>query len=141
MLQKSVISVDMGGTKVLAAILNSEEGIVARVKNATDPDSSKEEYIDSLANIIKDVIKDSGVKKKDIEAVCLGVPGSVNPHTGVIVLAPNLGLKDFNIKEKLQKKVSIPVLIENDVNLGPDGKCREGHHLTDLVYALIFLVG
>ena len=121
MLQKSVLSLDMGGTKILTSIINSKEGIVARVKKATDPDSSETEYIDSIAGIIKDVINESGIREKNIEAVCLGVPGSVNPHTGVIGLAPNLGLKNFNIKEKLQEKVSFPVLVENDVNLGALG--------------------
>jgi glucokinase len=121
LLQKSVVSVDMGGTKVLASIINSKEGIVVRVKKATDPNSSKAEYVDSLSGIVKDVINEAGIKRKDIEAVCLGVPGSVNPHTGVIGLAPNLGLKDFNIKENLEEKVSIPILVENDVNLGALG--------------------
>jgi glucokinase len=121
LLQKSVVSVDMGGTKILASIINSKEGIVAKVKKATDPNSSKAEYIDSLAGIVNDVINEASIKEKHIEAVCLGVAGSVNPHTGVIGLAPNLGLKDFNIKEKLKEKVSIPVLIENDVNLGALG--------------------
>ncbi len=94
--------------RVLASIINSKEGIVASVKKATEPDSSKAEYVDSLSGIVKDVINEAGIKKKDIEAVCLGVPGSVNPQTGVIGLAPNLGLQDFNIKEKLQEKVSLP---------------------------------
>jgi glucokinase len=111
----------MGGTKVLAAVLNSKEGIVASVKKPTDPNSSESDYIGILSSIVKDVINESGIKKKNIEAICLGVPGSVNPHTGVIGLAPNLGLKNFNIKEKLQEKVSIPVLVENDVNLGALG--------------------
>jgi glucokinase len=111
----------MGGRKVLAAVLNSKEGIVASVKKPTDPNSSESDYIGILSSIVKDVINESGIKKKNIEAICLGVPGSVNPHTGVIGLAPNLGLKNFNIKEKLQEKVSIPVLVENDVNLGALG--------------------
>jgi len=121
LLQKSVVSVDMGGTKILASIINSKEGIVVRVKKATDPNSSKAEYVDFLSGIVKDVINEAGIKRKDIEAVCLGIPGSVNPHTGVIGLSPNLGLQDFNIKEKLKEKVSIPVLVENDVNLGALG--------------------
>ena len=118
---KSVISIDMGGTKVLASLINKEDGIVARVKKPTNPDASESEYIKTLTAIVKDVIRKSGIKAKNIEAVCLGVPGSVNPYTGVIGLAPNLGLKNFNIKEKLQAKITLPVLIENDVNLGALG--------------------
>ena len=111
----------MGGTKMLASIINKEEGIVARIKVPTNPESGGDEYVDTLASTINKIIDENKMKDKHIEAVCLGVPGSVNPHTGVIDLAPNLGLKNFNIKEKLQNKTPLPVLIENDVNLGALG--------------------
>ncbi len=121
LLQKSVVSIDMGGTKVLASVINSKDGIISRIKIPTDPNSSEKEYISSLAGVVKDVIKEADVDEKNIEAVCLGVAGSVNPFTGIMNLAPNLGLKNFNIKEKLQSKISFPVLIENDVNLAALG--------------------
>lgn len=111
----------MGGTKILAAVLNSKDGIIARAKIATKSDSSEKAYIASLAAITHEAISLSGLKESMIKAVCLGIPGSVNPYTGRIGLAPNLGLKNFYIKEKLQKKIHIPVLIENDVNLGALG--------------------
>jgi len=74
-----------------------------------------------LAAITHEAISISGLKESKIKAVCLGIPGSVNPYTGRIGLAPNLGLKNFYIKEKLQKKIHVHVLIENDVNLGALG--------------------
>jgi len=109
----------MGGTKILAAAINSKEGIITRVKKETP--GSKEKYIQSLAEIVDAVIEELHLGKSNIKAVCLGVPGSVNPLTGKIGLAPNLGLKNFNIGEKLRKFISYPVLIENDVNLGALG--------------------
>lgn len=111
----------MGGTKVLASIINKEEGIVARLKVPTNPDSGGRGYVESLASTINGIMDKSKMTEKHIKAVCLGVPGSVNPYTGVIDLAPNIGLKNFNIKEKLQSKISLPVLVENDVNLGALG--------------------
>jgi glucokinase len=111
----------MGGTKILASVLNSKEGIIARAKTPTKSNSSEKSYIESLAAITNEAISKSKVKKSSIKAVCLGIPGSVNPHTGRIGLAPNLGLKNFYIKNKLQKKIGLPVLIENDVNLGALG--------------------
>ena len=121
MAKDSIVSVDMGGTKILASVVNSKEGIIARVKKPTAPDSPEEKYVEQLSGIVKDVTNTAGVKKKQIKAVTLGVPGSVNPYTGVIGLAPNLGLKNFKVKEKLQAKIPYPVLIENDVNLGAIG--------------------
>jgi len=110
----------MGGTKILAAAINSD-GIIVRVKKATDSDSTPGNYVKALASIVEETVEESGFKKENVKAVCLGVPGSVDPYTGIIGLAPNLGLKNYNIKEKLQALVPYPVLIENDVNLGALG--------------------
>ena len=127
----------MGGTKILAAAINSKEGIITRVKKETP--GSKGKYIQSLAEIIDAVIEELHLGKSNIKAVCLGVPGSVNPLTGTIGLAPNLGLKNFNIGEKLRKFISYPVLIENDVNLGALGikKFGVGKNAKNMLAAFI----
>jgi glucokinase len=111
----------MGGTKILAAVINSTNGIVSRAKVATKAGASEKDYINALASITHKAISLSGLKESRIKAVCLGIPGSVNPHSGRIGLAPNLGLENFYIKKKLQRKIHFPVLIENDVNLGALG--------------------
>lgn len=116
----------MGGTKILAGLINSEEGIIARVKNPTIAGGSQKEYIISLVKIINSLIKEAGIKSKNIKAVCLGIPGSLNPYSGVVGLAPNLGLKKFHVSEKLQEKIPFPVLIENDVNMGALGLKKFG---------------
>jgi len=117
----SVISIDMGGTKVLGCVVNSNEGIIARVKKPTDPASTRKKYVHQLAEVVYELIEKSHINREKIKAVCLGVPGTVNPDTGVIGIAPNLGLKNFNIKRMLEAEISFPVLIENDVNLGALG--------------------
>jgi glucokinase len=119
--EKFIITVDMGGTKVLAAALNSSKGIITRVKVPTDPNATGDSYVKTLVKIIKETVKETGLNDSQVKAVCLGIPGSLNPFTGEIGLAPNLGLKNINIKVKLEKLIHYPVLIENDVNLGALG--------------------
>lgn len=119
--QKYVISVDMGGTKILASVINSEKGIIARLKKPTNIEAGTKSYVKDIAELINKLVKNKNLKPENIVAVCLGVPGSVNPYTGVIGLAPNLGLKNFNMKAKLEEAIPYPVLIENDVNLGALG--------------------
>lgn len=121
MQQKYVISVDMGGTKILASVINSEKGIIARLKKPTNIETGTKSYVKDIAELINKLVKNKNLKPENIVAVCLGVPGSVNPYTGVIGLAPNLGLKNFNMKAKLEEAIPYPVLIENDVNLGALG--------------------
>ena len=111
----------MGGTKILASVINSKDGIIARLKKPTNIEAGTTSYVKDIANIILKLSRNAKVKNDKIVAVCLGVPGSVNPHTGIIGLAPNLGLKNYNMKLKLEKLIPFPVLIENDVNLGALG--------------------
>ncbi|MFA7419098.1 MAG: ROK family protein [Melioribacteraceae bacterium] len=112
-----IISVDLGGTKILSALLNDKNEIVSRVKVATDIEKGGDEIVLSISNSVRQILLENHLKEEDIKAVCLGVPGTVNPSTGIIAIAPNLGLVEYNIKEALSNQIDIPVLIENDVNL------------------------
>jgi glucokinase len=111
----------MGGTKILASVINSKKGIIARYKKPTNIEAGPKTYVKDIAEIVSRVVQNSKIKKSSIAAVCLGVPGSVNPITGVIGLAPNLKLKNFQMKSRLEKLISYPILMENDVNLGALG--------------------
>jgi glucokinase len=116
-----IISIDTGGTKTLAGVLNTAEGIIARIKRPAEIGGNSRGYVKSIVEIVNDLILKTKLKKNNIKAVCIGIPGALNPHTGIVSMAPNLGLINFNIREKLHKKISIPILIENDVNLGALG--------------------
>ncbi|MCX7597214.1 MAG: ROK family protein, partial [Fischerella sp.] len=82
---------------------------------------SAKEYVLDIAMVYEKVIQKAGLKDNQIVALCLGIPGSVNPYKGTIGIAPNLGLKNFDIKSNLEKLVKHKVLIENDVNLAALG--------------------
>ena len=116
-----IISIDMGGTKILAALINSKDGIRTKIKKATKTKNGNTNFVKALWGLVTEVILESGVSEKNVKAICLGIPGSVNPETGRIGIAPNLNIKNMNIKEQLQQYTSIPVLIENDVNLAALG--------------------
>lgn len=121
MAKKYVITIDMGGTKILGSAINSKDGIVARVKQPTKEGVQPKEYVAAIVEVVNKVIAAGKLKPHYIQAVCLGIPGSVNPELGKIGLAPNLRLKNYFIKDKLQPLIDYPVLIENDVNLAALG--------------------
>lgn len=141
--RKYIISIDMGGTKILGAIINSKAGIVARYKKATKSkkDNSKQtDFAQSLYSVITELLGETKIPESQIKAICLGIPGSVNPISGKIGIAPNLNIKNYNIKQKLQKYTSIPVLVENDVNLASLGIQHFGYGL-DKKNLLVVFVG
>jgi len=114
---KNLITVDLGGTKILSALLNGQDQIVDRFKEPTKITGEIDPIIEGIKKSVDTLIENNSLSSNDITAICLGVPGTVNPNTGLIGYAPNLGIRDYNIKETLSKYYNIPVLIENDVNL------------------------
>jgi len=112
-----VITVDLGGTKILSALINSKTEIVDRVKMPTDSNKGADYIVECVAKSVMELIKKTGISEKKVSALSMGVPGTVNPVSGIISIAPNLGIKDYNIRIELQKYFDIPVLLENDVNM------------------------
>lgn len=134
-----IISVDLGGTKVLSALINSNNEIVARVKIATVLENGPEELVKSIADSVRQVLNENNLIESDIKAVCMGVPGTVNPYTGEISVAPNLKIENFNIKDAMVKEINIPVLIENDVNLAGLGikKFELGNEVKNMLVVFV----
>ncbi len=112
-----IITVDLGGTKILSALLDKKNNIVTRVKVATNIEQGADGLVKDIVASVKELLKKENLKEDDLEAVSVGVPGTVNPKTGVIGIAPNLNIKNYNIKNSIMKKIPVPVLLENDVNL------------------------
>ena len=120
-MKNNIITVDFGGTKILSALLNDKNEIISRVKFPTESNKGADNMVEAIAGSVAEVLKQNNLTENDIKAVCLGVPGTVNPFTGIVEMAPNIGMTNYNIKGALQKYFHIPVLIENDVNLAAIG--------------------
>ncbi|MDA3861597.1 MAG: ROK family protein [Melioribacteraceae bacterium] len=116
-----IITIDLGGTKILSALLNNKNKIVGKVKQPTDSTKGADFIVECLVESIQNLFTNHNVTEEDIKAISMGVPGTVNPVSGLLSNAPNLGIKNFNIKGELQKSFNIPVLLENDVNLAALG--------------------
>lgn len=121
MASKYIASVDIGGTKILGAILNTEEGIVYRYKRPSVANAGDQAFIMDLADFINQLMEDSGVGEDNIAGITLGVPGSVDIENGIIGMAPNLGLVNFPIADELKRRTHHEVFIENDVNIAALG--------------------
>lgn len=120
-IQNNLVVVDLGGTKILSAILNKDAKIVSTAKKSTKSESKKETIIQRIIFTIEASIRNANLSIEDIDGIVLGVPGSLNPETGVVNLAPNLGWKNLNIINPIQNYFNRKVLIENDANLGTLG--------------------
>ena len=121
-----VVGVDMGGTKILAAVIDAEGEIVQQAKRATKPKKGPEEVIERITRCIREAIDSAELKPSQIRAIGIGSPGPLDPETGVIIFAPNLGWSNVPLKAKLEANLSIPTFVDNDVNVGTLGEYAFG---------------
>ncbi|RKU34425.1 ROK family protein [Candidatus Poribacteria bacterium] len=121
-MDSNVIAVDMGGTKILAAVVNAEGDILGTAKIPTKADKGAAVVIDRIASCIQKAVDKSRVARASIQAVGIGAPGPLDPGTGIVLFAPNLGWTNVPLKTELENRVCLPTFVDNDVNVGTLGE-------------------
>jgi len=116
------IGVDVGGTKVLAALVEADGTIVARKRRATPRKGTPEEVLATIFEAMEGVLADEGVKPKRLAAVGLTIPGVVDPEEGRVVVTPNMNLDGLEIVPRVRTRFGVPVALGNDVNMGTLGE-------------------
>lgn len=123
---KKILGFDLGGTKVLAAVLDNDFNILSRVKMKANADLGVKSVYKVICAVINDACDEAGIDVSDLAAIGGCAPGLVEPKTGLVYDTPNLGFKNFPLQEKLSQDFNIPVHIENDVNAGLYGELHFG---------------
>jgi glucokinase len=115
------VAVDVGGTKVLAAVVAEDGRILARHKERTER-GSKKKLLEQLYHAISTVVTAADLNQADIAGIGLGVPGVVETATGYVVFTPNAPLSETPLGAAVRERFGVPVIINNDVNLGVAGE-------------------
>ena len=129
------IGIDLGGTNIVAAVVNDEYEMVGKAKTPTATPRSADEIFDDIAKVCKEAMAQAGVTIKDIFSVGIGTPGTVNKE-GVIEFANNLGFVNVPAKEKLIERLGIEnVYVDNDANCAALGEAQagSGHGAKDFI--------
>ena len=117
-----VVGVDMGGTKILAAVVGLNGQIVARLKVMTKAEKGADDVINRISDCISESIEKANLRASQIRAIGIGAPGVVDPVAGEVLYAPNLHWSNVPLKGALENLLNIPVFVDNDVNLGTLGE-------------------
>ena len=127
MAEKYNICLDIGGTKVLGAIFDSNDTIVCRYKKkSTESGSSSQNVQEVIVSVVEELLASSGIKKNQINAISAGAPGIIDQANGIIVFTPNLPFRNYDIRTPLEEKFGVPFYIGNDVNVGVLGEYHYG---------------
>ncbi|MAG35995.1 MAG: hypothetical protein CL878_07105, partial [Dehalococcoidia bacterium] len=122
----TVIGIDLGGTKVLAAVVAPDGRILSRDKASSRGTSSYEELLARIADTARAAASAAGVELDSVVGVGIGVPGTVDQDAGIVRIAPNLDWRDVPVSSTLSDLLGLPVIADNDVNVAALAEHRLG---------------
>ena len=120
------LGIDLGGTNIVAAVVDEKYKIVGKASCNTAVPRPEEEICDSMAEVALKAVAKAKLTMDDIKTVGIGVPGAVNPETGVIEYSANLFFHNWEIVKMMQERLNKPVNIENDANAAAYGEYLAG---------------
>jgi glucokinase len=116
---RRVIGVDLGGTKILAAVMDIS-GRIERQSERPTPVASQEEMIDAVVDAVFEL------RTRETGAVGFGVPARIDSRTGVALGAVNTPLGDIVLEDVFADRIGLPVGVVNDGGAAALGEFLHG---------------
>ena len=120
------IGIDLGGTNIVAGVVNDRYEILATAKCKTNVPRPAQAIIDDMIRVAQEAVEKAGLTMDDIDGIGIGSPGSVNPIDGILDGASNLQIRDVHFKEIFEERLGKPTHLENDANAAAYGEVIAG---------------
>lgn len=116
------VGIDIGGTKVMAGVVDADGNILERMRAET-PDKSKSPKVveDTITELVLDLSE-----RHDVHAVGIGAAGWVDADRSRVLFAPHLAWRDEPLKDRLTERLRVPVMVDNDANTAAWAEWRFG---------------
>jgi glucokinase len=125
--------IDVGGTKIAGGIVDETGTILEelRVESPATDALAMEQAIETLVGRLR--------TRHDIAAVGVGAAGYIDRSRSVVLFAPNLAWRDLDLKADLERRLGLPVVVENDANAAAWGEFQfgAGHDVDDLLLVTV----
>ncbi|WP_433945010.1 ROK family glucokinase [Paenibacillus sp. SN-8-1] len=126
MSEQIYIGVDLGGTAIKVGICNEEGQLLHTYEGPTEVEKGADAVVNNIERYVRLILEQSPYEWDQLAGVGAGVAGFTNVRDGIIILAPNIGLKDVHIRSILEQRLGKPVRIDNDANVAALGEAWAG---------------
>jgi len=117
------LGVDLGGSKILAAVVGPHGEIVSSDESITPATKGREAIMQSIVDSANRALEQAGVALSEICAIGMGAAGISNPEAGILFSSPNLpGLRNVLMRDIMQEKLGKKTFLINDANAAALGE-------------------
>jgi glucokinase len=124
--KKYYAGIDIGGTKIAFGIVDEDRKLLVSRSMPAGAGRPFGVIVKEMADTVKTAAADAGPGPERIASVGIGVPSTVDPRTGRVVFANNLGWRDLDLTGEFRKHWDIPVYLENDADCAALAESMEG---------------
>lgn len=125
------IGIDLGGTNIVAGLVDEHLSIVDKVSVKTNVPRSVESIITDMVHMVHTLTERNQLRTCDVASVGVGVPCTANPDNGHMEDANNLGFEDEPFLSLLEERLPYPVYFGNDANVAAWGEYLTGNYAED----------
>lgn len=125
------IGIDLGGTNIAGGLVDEQMQIVERRSVKTGALGQPERLADDLADLARSLMERRRLRPEEVVGVGVGVPCTAHRRSGRIEDPCRPGLEDVPLVELLEKRLGLPVCIENDANAAAWGEYQAGEYTAD----------
>jgi glucokinase len=112
-----VLAIDIGGTKIIAAIISSKGKIVAKEYHPTLAGEGVQAIIGWLFSAIDNLLKKNNIDPSQLHSISIAAAGAIDSGRGVITFSPNLpGWYDVPLRDIVNRKYKVNTFLINDAN-------------------------
>jgi len=120
------IGIDLGGTKILAGIVDTDNGMVIETAKKRTKKLGSEFIVQRIIETVEKAICKAQIPLSQISSIGIGAAGQVDRENGILISAPNLNCYDVELKKVLEEHFNITTHVGNDVEVATLGEMKFG---------------
>jgi glucokinase len=122
-----IVGVDLGGTNIVVGLVPIEGGEVLGLRShPTESVRGAKFVVDRIIAMVEEAIREvtsaHGTSRAAVAGVGIGSPGPLDRKTGTVINTPNLGWRNFPLRDLIQNQVRLPCTLDNDANCATYGE-------------------
>ena len=126
-----IVGVDLGGTNIVVGAMSADGKQHHAMRSVpTSAELGAEGVADRIVGLIEGVILDTiaqtKAQRRDFIGVGIGAPGPLDRDKGIVIVAPNLGWRNFPLRDRIGERLNLPATLDNDANCATVGEWWQG---------------
>jgi glucokinase len=126
-----IVGVDLGGTNIVVGAMTADgsESYAMRsmpTSAESGADAVADRIVGLIDRVITETVEQTDSSRDNVIGIGIGAPGPLDRDKGIVIVAPNLGWRNFPLRDRISEKLGLPATLDNDANCATVGEWWQG---------------